>query len=102
MDIERALHIARLRMHPDNDADARTVWEYLLLLARRVIKEDEGFSGKRPFGNSGWLRELAWALVTGGVIEGTAQGDGQVDDWSEGELKSVLLQVVDAVRGDVQ
>lgn len=53
-----------------NDAGATTVRAYLAALLSRVWKEDEGFSGKRPFGNSGWSRELYAPLVVAGLVEG--------------------------------
>lgn len=42
----------------ENDAEAKTIREYLKALAYAVIYEVEGFSGKRPFGNSDWIWDL--------------------------------------------
>lgn len=42
----------------DNDAGAKTIREYLASLVEMLWVEGEGFSGKRPFGNSGWEAEL--------------------------------------------
>lgn len=42
----------------DNDAGAKTIREYLVSLVEMLWVEGEGFSGKRPFGNSGWEAEL--------------------------------------------
>ncbi|WP_025157210.1 hypothetical protein [Leifsonia aquatica] len=51
--------ILDLPMNPDeNDANASSIREYLGKLLWTVLYEDEGFSGKRPFGNSGWTGEL--------------------------------------------
>ncbi len=40
----------------DDDAgrDVRTIRDYFLRLVEQLWMEGEGFSGKRPFGNSGW------------------------------------------------
>ncbi len=65
----------------DNDADAKTVGEYLLALARQVWIEDEGFSGKRPFGNSDWKSDVYGALVRGGVVEGELMDDYDEIAW---------------------
>jgi hypothetical protein len=43
---------------PENDAGADTVRDYLKALLLKLWEEEEGFSGKRPFGNSGWKHEL--------------------------------------------
>ena len=50
-----------------NDAEAKTVREYLVALARTVWEEGEGFSGKRPFGNSGWEHEVYNSLEAFGL-----------------------------------
>lgn len=39
-----------------------TLREFLKECMKRLIIEEEGFSGKRPFGNSGWLQEIREAL----------------------------------------
>jgi hypothetical protein len=39
------------------DGEPLTVREYMLNLALRVWDEEENFSPKRPFGNSGWQDE---------------------------------------------
>jgi hypothetical protein len=61
-----------------NDAGATTVRGYLVALAREVWTETDGFSGKRPFGNSGWEHEVYSALAKTGHIEGGVVG---VDGW---------------------
>ena len=61
--------ILALDMEP-NDAGATTVRAYLKAIVSRVWELDEGFSGKRPFGNSGWMRELYAPLVVAGFVEG--------------------------------
>lgn len=42
----------------ENDSGADTIRGYLKALLHKLWDEDEGFSGKRPFGNSGWYRDL--------------------------------------------
>ena len=60
----------------DNDADAKTIREYLKALLSKLWEEGEAFSGKRPFGNSGWEFPLYTALVKAGVVEGSLDEDG--------------------------
>ena len=55
----------------ENDADAETIGEYLAALLGSLIREGEGFSSKRPFGNSGWYSDLKFALVKGGAVNGS-------------------------------
>lgn len=47
---------------PSNDAGAATVRDYLKALLLTLWREGEAFSGKRPFGNSGWDSELLDAI----------------------------------------
>lgn len=47
----------------ENDSGASTIKGYLKALLYAVWDENEGFSGKRPFGNSGWNGEMLDALV---------------------------------------
>lgn len=59
---------------------------YLKALLRTVLTEEESFSGKRPFGNSGWLYELGAGLAKHGLVS-----DG--DDITK--VKVALLKLVD-------
>lgn len=55
-----------------------TVRSYLHDLLKAIWDEEEGFSGKRPFGNSGWTWDLYHALVRAGIIEGEIDEDGDI------------------------
>ena len=59
-----------------NDSGAATVRGYLLKLLATLWREEQGFSGKRPFGNSGWQYDLYRPLVGAGLIRGTLDEDG--------------------------
>lgn len=65
----------------DNDADATTVKDYLVALLDRVWDEGEEFSGKRPFGSSGWHRDFDIPLIRAGFVTGALEEDeeGMVD-----------------------
>lgn len=54
----------------DFDKDT-TIKDYLKMLLLTVWEEEESFSGKRPFGNSGWKSDLDLPLVRAGLIGGT-------------------------------
>jgi hypothetical protein len=70
-----------LELRFDSDAGEQlTVRDYLRELLQTLWMEGEGFSGKRPFGNSGWAWELYGPLVRDGFIEGAGNGlDEYVD-----------------------
>jgi len=48
------------------DAGVGTLQGLLFALAEKVWIEEEGFGGKRPFGNSGWQHEVYAAIATKG------------------------------------
>ena len=75
---EKLWQVLACPMRP-NDACADTVREYLILLLQRLWEEEEGFSGKRPFGNSGWKFEIYAALVDEGIVRGKFCSDGTLD-----------------------
>ena len=72
---------AALEVRFDSDAgDGLTVREYLHRLLSLLWELGDGFSGKRPFGNSGWDYELYQPLVRAGFISGALDEDGWLDD----------------------
>jgi hypothetical protein len=70
VDSETARRVLDLPM-PDNDAGAATVRDYLISLLTELWREEEGFSGKRPFGNSGWQYEVYAPIVRAGLLPGS-------------------------------
>jgi hypothetical protein len=66
IDKNTALRALNVRLGP-NDPDVDTVRDYLKELLYMVLVEEEGFSGKRPFGNSGWQHEFMEPLRDAGI-----------------------------------
>ena len=64
----------------ENDAGASTIGQYLGMLLLAVWQEGESFSGKRPFGNSGWEYDVYTGLIRGGLIKGSFDENGYIDD----------------------
>lgn len=61
---------AALDVRFDSDAGSQlTVREYFRELLTTLWGEKEGFSGKRPFGNSGWEYEVHSALAKAGFVD---------------------------------
>lgn len=75
-----------------NDSGAETVGDYLRALLRNVWQEEEEFSGKRPFGNSGWQSEVYNALVKAGLLEGDEDGPISYDD-----AEKLILDAIEAL-----
>lgn len=64
----------------ENDSGADTVKGYLQALLYALWAEGEGFSGKRPFGNSGWEYDLTEPLIEKGFAENTAEANSLIFD----------------------
>lgn len=78
------------------DCDATTIREYLVELLYTLWEEGEGFSSKRPFGNSGWEYDLYHALCFNGLVECEIRefdddGDIHKEVWSFDKPKAIDL-----------
>lgn len=62
-----------------NDSGKDTVRGYLVALVAEVWREEQCFSGKRPFGNSGWKGDFDKAFITAGWVTGNLDEDGWVE-----------------------
>lgn len=69
-------HISRLPMRNSSSFEGETIGSALKLLLSTLWEEQEGFSGKRPFGNSDWDTDFMEALVFGNVIWGVFDEEG--------------------------
>lgn len=80
-----------------NDSGSSTVRGYLLALLKRVWVDGEEFSGKRPFGNSGWEYDLFRPLVQAGFVEGTLDEWGGIVDVDYDAGNKLIHQAIDAL-----
>ena len=72
-----------------------TIREYLKTLLQRLWIEGEGFSGKRPLGDSGWDWNIVAGLVKSGLVPGTLDQDGYVDDADWDKSNEVMEQAIE-------
>lgn len=83
------------KMRP-NDANAATVKDYLKTLLTEMWVQEEGFSGKRPFGNSGWQWELYITLVQAGFVSGEIS-DEELIQFDEKAADDAILAAIKAL-----
>lgn len=88
-----AKDILDLKM-PRNDAKAETVRDYFKSLLLTLWQEEEGFSGKRPFGSSGWQTEVYSALVTHGAVTGNQDADGYLHECDESAADALIRSAI--------
>jgi hypothetical protein len=81
----------------ENDAGAETIRDYLKRLIVEVWEHNEGFSGKRPFGNSGWEYELYRALIEGGASFAGKIVDGELEIDDSDELDVLIFDAIEAL-----
>lgn len=55
-----------------------TVREYFHRLLSTLWHEEDGFSGKRPFGNSCWQLSMIYGLIESGFIAGNIERDDEL------------------------
>lgn len=81
----------------ENDADAATIRDYLKAQLRTLWAEGESFSGKRPFGNSGWEYDFDAALVKANRVAGAIDEDGDCDVAGRDEVERLINGAIEAL-----
>lgn len=66
---------------PNDVGEEMTVRVYLASLLKKIFEEGENFSGKRPFGNSGWELNLVEPMIECELLAGRI--DRSDPDWPE-------------------
>ena len=81
----------------ENDSGADTIKGYLKALLEKIWEEGEGFSGKRPFGNSGWEYDLYKPLVRSGLVEGSVDEYGCINSFDRSAADQIIYDAIDAL-----
>lgn len=71
-----------------------TIREYFKELLLTLWAEEEGFSGKRPFGNSGWQHDVYQALIRAGFIPGQLDEYGCVEQYDRKSAERFVLEQI--------
>lgn len=91
--------LAALEVRFDSDAgDDLTVRDYLRTLLMALWEEQESFSGKRPFGNSGWEYEVLMPLAKAGFVDlGPLGEDSEPYNWTQEQIQRANAYVSDLI-----
>jgi len=98
LDLDRLLDLEM----QGNDCDATTIRDYLHKLLREVWVEQDGFSGKRPFGNSSWEYDMYIPLIKDGIIDGKFEDDDPecyIESVDSKLGHKIILQLIDHIFG---
>ena len=92
--------ILNLRIDNEDFDHHLTIKGYLKLLLTTIWEEGDGFSGKRPFGNSGWEYDLYTPLVKAGVIKSTLDEDGCIESLDIKAANTLVYKLIGEVFSD--
>lgn len=76
-----------------------SIKDYLKELLLTIWLEGESFSGKRPFGNSGWEYDLYKPLIKAKVIRGKLDSDGYVQELNDKNIKIANKIILNIIKG---
>jgi hypothetical protein len=85
---------------PLNDAGAKNIREFFVLLAAAVWEQGEQFSGKRPWGYSSWDSPVYAALINAGLIYGTFDADGYLEDFDQPAADALIAAALKELARD--
>lgn len=91
--------VLALPMRQPNDANAATVRDYLVELLIQLWHSEQAFSGKRPFGNSGWQYDLYLPLIVAGFVPGVLDEDGYIDHVDDRRADAVIASAIRSLGG---
>lgn len=94
--------ILKIKMKCEDVPKAKTIGDYLCALLCGVWEDGESFSGKRPFGNSGWEYDLYIPLIKNAVVDGKLDSDGYIKSLDEEAAHDVILKAIKQVFKDAQ
>ena len=96
--IEGSNYESALNLFFDFEGDEIRVVDYLRKLLLAVWEENESFSGKRPFGNSGWEFDILLPLAKAGFVDlGELDEDGNPHQWSQKQINVASAFVSDLI-----
>lgn len=87
--------VLQFKMEFNHTSEQITILEFLKRLMLELWSEEDGFDGKRPFGNSGWTWSVYTALVKHGALPGSLDSEGFLEmNFDEDGAKKYLLDVL--------
>lgn len=74
--------------------NVHTVKDFLERLLLTLWTEEENFSGKRPFGDSGWKQDIVIALIKAKLIDGELDEDGYIENYDRHEFEKLMKNLI--------
>ena len=74
-----------------------TIKDYLKKLLSELWVREEEFSGKRPFGNSGWQYDIYKPLIKSNLISGSLDEEGYINECDDKKADSLILTLIESL-----
>jgi len=81
-----------LEIYSEDLNQSITLREYFKKLLITLWEEGEDFSGKRPFGNSGWQYDVYSALISNGIFDGELDEHGYISELDEPAAQQFIIE----------
>lgn len=88
--------LLNLNFQSRSHSELLTIKDYFKSLLSRLWADGESFSGKRPFGNSGWEYDLYRPLIKAGAVNGKLD---EFDDIEEVDKKAADKLIFKLISG---
>lgn len=82
---------------PLDEAETPTIRAYLTTLLATLWAEGSNFSSRRPLGDSDWQWTVYAALVKAGLVVGTLDEDGYLEDVDTGAADNLMQMAIEAL-----
>lgn len=93
---EKGRAVLDVPMQP-NDADAKTIRDYLVALLTKLWEHGEVFSAEKPFGSSAWEFDLFEGLVHAGLISGVIEDGNYLSEFDREAGKELIGLAIKAL-----
>ena len=86
--------ILKIKFYCDDLNKEITIREYFQELLITLWEEIDGFSGKRPFGNSSWTYVFVKPLIENNILKGNFDKYGYVENYDYEKYHSLVLELI--------
>ncbi len=95
MTYEELKKISKIRFVSDElNGNEVTIKQFLQELLCTLWDEKDQFSGKAPFGNSSWEYEIYKVLVERGIVKGTIDEYGDIEEFDTTIADSIINDII--------
>lgn len=92
---EMEYKIEYLRIYIDDLNTEMTIKDFLKFLLKTLWIDEEHFSGKCPFGNSGWKGPIEAALIKNKIVSGKLDEDGYIEEVNDKKVNKIILKIIE-------